>query len=239
LTNVLTKAYRKAVTFDNEMRMILRFAGAACAGQAQSCRVLDVGCGYGRNLRPLQAAGFKVMGVDANAEVVKANMAAGLPCLTSEQFDASRDVYDVILMSHVIEHFAPLDLVPFMDSYLDRLRPGGRLIIATPLFTHYFYDDFDHIKPYYPIGIMMVFGGDRAQIRYYARNQLALDDVWIRRSPLVVAHTRGRYMTGWPARPRQVVEFASAFAFRLSFGGIGQATGWVGLFRKVPPSGEV
>jgi len=232
LANLLTKAYRKAVTFDSEMHTILRFAGNACAGQAQSCQVLDVGCGYGRNLRPLQEAGFKVMGVDANAEVVKANVAAGLPCITSEHFAATRCIYDVILMSHVIEHFAPLDLVPFMDGYLDRLRPGGRLIIATPLFTHYFYDDFDHIKPYYPIGIMMVFGGERAQIRYYARNQLVLDDVWIRRSPLLAAHTRGRYLSGWRSRPRQAVELVSALVFRLSFGGIGQGTGWVGVFRK-------
>jgi SAM-dependent methyltransferase len=233
LANVLTKAYRKAVTFDSETRTILRFAGAACAGQPQTCRVLDVGCGYGRNLRPLQSAGFKAMGVDANPEVVKANVAAGLSCITSEQFATARDVYDVILMSHVIEHFAPLDLVPFMDGYLDLLRPDGRLIIATPLFTHYFYDDFDHIKPYYPIGIMMVFGGDRAQIRYYARNQLALEDVWIRRSPLLAAHTRGRYLTGWRSRPRQAAELLSALAFRLSLGGIGQATGWVGAFRKL------
>ena len=50
-------------------------------------------------------------------------------------------------MSHVIEHFAPSDLLVFMDGYIDLLRPGGHLIIATPLMSPYFYDDFDHIKP--------------------------------------------------------------------------------------------
>jgi SAM-dependent methyltransferase len=233
VSNLLTRAYRKTVTFDSEVRTILRFVGGACAGRPKGCRVLDVGCGYGRNLRPLQAAGFEVMGVDANPEVVKANEAAGLPCVTSAQLAGMQDAYDVILMSHVIEHFTPLDLVPFMDGYLDRLRPDGRLVIATPVLTRYFYDDFDHVKPYHPIGLMMVFGGDRAQIRYYARNQLVLEDIWMRRSPLLLVHSRGRYLRGWRARPRQVVEFASALAFRASLGWIGQPTGWVGIFRKI------
>jgi SAM-dependent methyltransferase len=236
---LLTRTYRKAVTFDSEVRAILRFVGSACAGQPKSCRVLDVGCGYGRNLRPLQAAGFQVTGVDANPEVVKANCSAGLSCVTSEQFAGVRDTYDVILMSHVIEHFTPLDLVRFMDGYLDRLRPEGRLVIATPLLTPYFYDDFDHVKPYHPIGLMMVFGGDRAQIRYYARNRLVLENIWMRRSPLLLMHTRGRYLSGWRSRPRQVVEFASALAFRASLGWIGQPTGWVGIFRKTRPDCEM
>jgi len=61
-------------------------------------------------------------------------------------------------MSHIIEHFAPHDLLPFIDSYLHRLQPGGRLIICTPLLTKNFYNDFDHVKPYQPVGIGMVFG---------------------------------------------------------------------------------
>jgi predicted SAM-dependent methyltransferase len=65
-------------------------------------------------------------------------------------------------MSHVIEHFSPKDLIPFLDDYLDRLKVGGRLVIAIPLLTPYFYDDFDHVKPYHPMGILMVFCADRA-----------------------------------------------------------------------------
>ena len=56
-----------------------------------------------------------------------------------------------------------------MDGYLDRLKVGGHLVIATPLMSNNFYDDFDHVRPYQSLGILMVFGGGAAQVQYYAR----------------------------------------------------------------------
>jgi hypothetical protein len=171
-------------------------------------------------------------GVDANPELVQANRKAGLHCLTVEEFSRTNETYDVMLMSHVIEHFAPKDLVPFLDGYLDRLKVGGRLIIATPLLTRLFYDDFDHVRPYHPMGLLMVFGDKRAQVQYYAKNSLRLEDVWIRRGHWRFAHRRARYINSSATRLLQVAEFASALAFRLSGGLIGQADGWVGMFQK-------
>jgi hypothetical protein len=174
-----------------------------------------------------------VTGVDANPELVQRNRQAGLQCLHVDEWVKTDDTYDVILMSHVIEHFTPNDLLPFMDGYLDRLKVGGSLIIATPLLTPYFYDDFDHIKPYHPRGISMVFGTNNAQVQYYSRNKLVLEDVWIRRNPVSVPHTSGRYISGLRAKPHQVMMFLSAVMFRLSGGLIGEASGWVGRFKKV------
>src|SRR5437588_11052930 len=128
----------------------MRLVAAACAASGK--RVLDVGCGYGRLLALVKAAGFEVTGVEINAEIVAANRKAGLSCISADEFKTSNDRYDVMLMAHVIEHFAPADLLHFMDIYLDRLKPGGRLVIATPLMSDYFYDDFDHIRPYQPAG---------------------------------------------------------------------------------------
>jgi len=230
---VLKRLYRSLVTFDTEIQNIAEFLERACLGLHQQCRVLEVGCGYGRHLRELSSRGFNVTGVEVNPELVKANRKAGLHCLTAEEFAKAHDTYDAILMSHVIEHFSPNDLVPFMDSYLDHLKSRGVLVIATPLLTPYFYDDFDHVKPYHPMGILMVFGTEKAQVQYYSRNKLALEDVWIRRSPLRPSHTRGRYMHSVRARPRQILEFFSALLFKLSGGLIGESDGWVGLFRKV------
>lgn len=236
MRSALKRIYRVAVTFDSEVRTVVGMVRHGCAAAKGACRVLDVGCGYGRNLRVLRASGLSAVGVDANPEIVAANRRDGLECLTIQELATSERRFDVILMSHVIEHLAPHDLVPFMDGYLDRLDPGGRLVIATPLLTAYFYDDFDHVKPYHPMGILMVFGADRAQVQYYARNRLALEDVWIRRSPIRLGHARSRYMLSWRTRARQAAEFVSALAFRASFGRIGESDGWVGLFQKLGPS---
>jgi len=230
---LLKAIYRGVVTFDGEFKKVCEFAGREAPKSLPRRRILDVGCGYGRYLRDLNARGYEVTGVDTNPELVKANQKAGLHCLTADEFARTHDSYDAVLMSHVIEHFPPNDLVPFLDSYLDRLKVGGQLIIATPLLTPYFYDDFDHVKPYHPIGILMVFGTEQAQVQYYSRNKLTLEDIWIRRSPLRPPHTRGRYLHSIKARPRQVLEFLSALLFRASGGIIGESDGWVGLFKKV------
>jgi SAM-dependent methyltransferase len=227
------RLYRAAVTLDSEERTIVDMVRRACRACGNAGLVLDVGCGYGRNLRALTDAGLAAVGVEINERIVASNKRAGLECMTAAEFRGSTQHYRVMLMSHVIEHFAPAALVDFMDGYLDRLETGGRLVIATPLLTDYFFDDFDHVKPYHPIGLLMVFGKDRAQVQYYARNQLELEDIWIRRSPLRLGHARSRYILSWRTRARQLVEFSSALLFRASLGRIGSADGWVGLFRKV------
>jgi SAM-dependent methyltransferase len=226
---LLRKLYRGTVTVDAERAAVIAFARAGCRGGR---RVLDVGCGYGRNLRALKEHGFDVLGVEVNEQIVQANRSAGLACVTPAEFEGMQGQFDLVLMSHVVEHFAPRDLVAFMDGYLDRLGPGGALVIATPLLGPFFYDDFDHVKPYHPMGIMMVFGEGEAQVQYYARNRLRLEDVWIRRSPLRMGHGRGRYVGLARARARQVIDFGAALLFRASGGLIGVADGWVGLFRK-------
>lgn len=233
---ILKRLYREAITLDHEPREVANFVHCSCAEISHQARVLDVGCGRGRYLRILSGVGFDVTGVDVNRELVQANREAGLRCVTTEEFSRTNETYDVVLMSHVIEHFAPKDLVPFLDNYLDRLKVGGRLIIATPLLTRFFYDDFDHVKPYHPMGLLMVFGAGQAQVQYYSRNKLRLDDVWIRRGHWRFAHRRARYINSSVTRLLQIAEFASALAFRLSGGLIGQADGWVGMFQKVDSS---
>ncbi len=195
-------------------------------------RVLDVGCGYGRMLRLMAAAGWDATGVEINPEIVEVNRKAGMRCWTTAEFGRSTELFDVILMSHVIEHFSPVDLLGFMDDYLDHLKPGGRLIVATPLLSEYFYDDFDHVKPYQPTGILMVFGDGAAQVQYYARNRLALRDIWFRRSPLRISHSRSRYIRS-PWRFIVVAsDFIAAFAYLISARVIGRTNGWVGVFEK-------
>lgn len=225
--------YQGALKADGESQVVRAFLSqASSANTSSSFRVLDVGCGYGRYLRLLKDDGFDVTGVETNPAIVASNRAAGLVCLEPKDLPSRGVNCDAMLFSHVIEHFAPADLVQFLDTYLDRLVPGGHVVIATPLASNNFYDDFDHVKPYQPLGLLMVFGTDDAQVQYYARNKLRLIDIWYRRSYWRINHARGRLVAGRSRRLLQAVDFLSAVAFRLTGGLLGRTDGWVGLFEK-------
>lgn len=225
----LKAIYVRVTTFDSEVRKVAEFVSAHAKREG---RILDVGCGTGRYLRALWAEGVKATGVDANRDLVEANRAAGLDCMTLEEFGRTDHRFDVILMSHVIEHFPPAELLQFIDGYLDRLSPGGCLIVATPLMSPYFYDDFDHVRPFHPVGLDMVFGERSAQVQYQSRNCLALRDVWFRRSPYRITYARGVYIRSFGTRVIQVAGLALALLFRLSFGMLGRTDGWVGVYQK-------
>ena len=198
--------------------------------------VVDVGCGYGRYLRPLKQRGIEAIGVDVNPEIVTANRDAGFASMTPEEFLGSGSKAQVLLMSHVIEHFPPHELFPFMERWLDCLEEGGELLIATPLMGPQFYDDFDHVRPYHPEGLEMVFGERAAQVQYRSQHRLKIVEIAYRRSPWRVSFVGAVFRGGPPAWPYFLMNAVAALAFRLSGGLLGCKTGWIGRFRKLPPA---
>ncbi len=227
------KIYYSFIHHDYDTSIILIFLKKYLTHQKQAPRILDIGCGYGKKLIALQEAGYDVLGVDVNHEIVEKNQKQGLNCITVEEFSQQSEQFDVLLMSHIIEHFNPPDLKDFMDSYLDKLKLGGYLIVATPLFTEYFYDDFDHIKPYSPVSIMMVFGKGACQVQYYARNKLSLTDLNFRRRHYRFTFVRGKFVRNTTTKFYQVLEFISRLLYLVSCGLFGRKDGWVGIFRKI------
>ena len=233
MKEVLKRAYLRLSKFDNETPQVLDMIAHALNGARGP--VLEIGCGYGRYLRPLGERGIDAIGIDVNPEIVRKNRDAGLKSMSPEEFQASRQGARVMLMSHVIEHFSPRELVEFLDRWLDRLEDGGELVVATPLMSPHFYDDFDHVKPYHPEGLLMVFGGSAAQVQYWSRHRLELVDLVFRRSPWRATLSRAIYRGGPAAWPLYLANVLAAVAFRLTFGLLGRKTGWIGRFRKLPP----
>jgi SAM-dependent methyltransferase len=213
----------------NEENNLLKFMRSL--NLSQDHKILDIGCGFGDKLKLLRSHGFNVTGIDVNQEIIAANLKVGMSCMTVADFNQMTDMYDVMLMSHVIEHFQPDALLAFMDNYLDRLKIGGHLIITTPLSSPYFYDDFDHVKPYHPTGINMVFSANEAQVQYYSRNKLEVVDLWFRKGPFKLIFKRGLYLKPQKKTPASLNLFL-AIIFRLSFGFVGRTDGWMGLYRK-------
>jgi 2-polyprenyl-3-methyl-5-hydroxy-6-metoxy-1,4-benzoquinol methylase len=196
--------------------------------------ILDVGCGNARYLSLLKQKAYTVEGVEKNIDIVNQNKKNGFTCYTPEEFELSNKKYKLIILSHIIEHFSPDDLLKFLNYYLTRLETNGYIIIATPLHSPYFYDDFDHVKPYHPLGIEMVFGKNRAQVQYQSDHKLELKDIWYRKSPFLSTHQKSKYIKSFfSTRFYQLYDFISAMIYHLSFGVVGRKDGWVGLYVKV------
>lgn len=96
-------------------------------------RVLDVGCGLGRNLAHL---GADSVGVDHNFDSVQVARARGFTALTVEEFEASPlaepGAFDSLLFAHVLEHMDRADGIRLLRLYLPYLAEGGAVCMITP-----------------------------------------------------------------------------------------------------------
>ncbi len=200
-------------------------------GHKDKLTVLDVGCGYGKNLEKLAALGVRALGVDKNPDLVKAVRDKGFEAKTVEEFNQSKELFEVILFSHIIEHFSPHDLLTFLDAYLDRLTPNGHVIIATPLPWPDFFDDFDHVKPYPPQAIERMFCSPNSQVQYHSRHILKNIEIKVRRHRLLLSKGQRLWLEkNWPLL-ESLTERLFSLAYCLSFGLIGLTNGWMGLYQ--------
>jgi 2-polyprenyl-3-methyl-5-hydroxy-6-metoxy-1,4-benzoquinol methylase len=102
-------------------------------------RVVDAGCGGGRNIRYLLREGFEVFGVDVSAEAIGAvrKMASELaPGLSAENFQVASveempfaDEFADVVICHSVLHFArdEAHLVAMVRGLWRVLKPGGML----------------------------------------------------------------------------------------------------------------
>jgi len=96
-------------------------------------RLLDVGCGTGRELIALQAAGWRVTGVEISpyaAAVVRARLGCEVVVGHFDEAHLEGRQFDAVRLSHVLEH------LPSPRRSLEKirglLRPGGLLWIEVP-----------------------------------------------------------------------------------------------------------
>jgi SAM-dependent methyltransferase len=97
-----------------------------------SGRLLEVGCGSGALLLPLQRVGWTVEGVEPDPQAVSAAHSLGLEVHlgTLEEQAYPADRYDAVVLNHVLEHV--YDPVPLLAECRRVLKPGGRLVVVTP-----------------------------------------------------------------------------------------------------------
>lgn len=94
-------------------------------------RLLDVGCGNGAFLRLAQGMGWTVAGVDFDPDAARQARAAGFEVTVGGVESLSEvDCYDVITISHVIEHVP--DPCASLRAMWRLLKPNGTLWLETP-----------------------------------------------------------------------------------------------------------
>ena len=122
-----------------------------------SGRVLEVGCGIGRNLKNLRRLASAPVGVDTNPESIRIAREQGFEAYTLKEFldsaASAPESFDTLLLSHVLEHVTFEECSQLLDSYLPLLTPGGRVVIECPQEagypldpTHIRWVDFDEAR---------------------------------------------------------------------------------------------
>ena len=101
-------------------------------------RVLDMGCGDGMLAERLRKLGHHVVGVDRDElegtrdrvdELVLGDLDDGVPALAGDGFD-------VVIAGDVLGYVR--DPEAFLRSAVERLRPGGMLLVSAPNFGHWY-----------------------------------------------------------------------------------------------------
>jgi len=94
-------------------------------------RLLDIGCGNGEFLRLARGFGWTVVGVDVDEHAVSEARSSGLD-VRSGSIDVidSKEKFDFISLSHVIEHV--YDPIALIQRCYTLLNDGGTLWLETP-----------------------------------------------------------------------------------------------------------
>lgn len=133
-------------------------------------KVLDLGCGYGNFLFFLRSHGYKnVTGVDISTEEI-AVCEKLFPAYKFHQADiheyirATDEKFDVVYLSHVLEHVKKEDLFGFLEGIRRILADDGIFIILVPNCAAYFsgaanrYGDITHELGFTSISMRQVLG---------------------------------------------------------------------------------
>lgn len=144
-------------TNDLDRARLNLLADRIAAYTAPTGRILDVGCAGGGLLQSLQGRGFNSLhGIDAAPACIERIRRLGIDAtcaaLSNLPVVDIGGSFDVIVLSHVLEHV--VDLSALMASMVTLLAPGGSIYAETPdaaryadfPFVPYYFFDSEHIN---------------------------------------------------------------------------------------------
>jgi 2-polyprenyl-3-methyl-5-hydroxy-6-metoxy-1,4-benzoquinol methylase len=130
LARLITKIYPRWMALYN--RQTMRDLPNPASGE-----LLDIGCGSGSFLRLAKAVGWSVHGIDFDGKALDAAAADKIDVRLGgvELFDGQKELFDVITLSHVIEHVHDPKIL--LKACWTLLKPGGTFWIEAPNFDSY------------------------------------------------------------------------------------------------------
>ncbi len=157
--------------------------------------ILDVGCGLGHNLTLLKNNGYlNAVGTDISDEMLDASKERGHTTLAFEDLNAYQKHFDVLLFSHVLEHIEYRDIQKILESYFDLAKSDALIMVCMPLIYDGFYNDVDHIKPYYAKGLTTLFSDLNISKQYKSKYCLKLINIKYLRYTLLPYHLKSRHI---------------------------------------------
>ncbi len=199
----------------------------------RSTRILDVGCGMGEIACFLRdSLGFtSITCADINPDMVAACRSRGLPAFPISDPLIRQQRYDMLVMSHVVEHIPYPGIQDFLESYFHLLEADGVALISAPLLRHEFYDDADHIKPYTPEALLSLFSAQVFSRQYTPNFIISLRDIGFRREIRLPRYLSCYYRRDFISRiTTRVIRDCSTIADWLSVGLLRRTTGYCALF---------
>lgn len=195
--------------------------------------VLDYGMGRGKYLDVFRSMGMQVTGVDINPDYVSEARERGFEALHESELEGLQRSFDIIYLSHLIEHVDPEQLMIILDKLISLLSPSGRLVIISPTLGERFFYDFSHIRPYYPQSIRHAFGQSNSPLSFGATERVVLKDVYFFKDPLRTRKWRSFYVTSSPLSPfTRALNSAFDLAWRITGGQAGVTSSWLGVYKK-------
>jgi SAM-dependent methyltransferase len=151
--------YYAFMGFDSaHTRDVLSFYAPMFAGCGP---VLELACGRGEFLDLLRESGVEAFGVDLDEGMVKTARERDIDVRLGDALDeldeAKPGSYGGVFSAHFVEHLEPADVMRLVRSAKRALRPGGRLVLATPnaaslsVLGYDFWKDPTHVRFYDPM----------------------------------------------------------------------------------------
>lgn len=130
--------------FTEDESYFARYKVAIAAGLMETppARVLEFGCGIGRNVPFLREAfpGAEIMGSDVSAKSIELAAAAnpGVHFWVEGDESSERHGFDLVFVAGVFHHIPPVERTGAAATIVGRMNPGGTLVV------------FEH-NPYNPV----------------------------------------------------------------------------------------
>jgi 2-polyprenyl-3-methyl-5-hydroxy-6-metoxy-1,4-benzoquinol methylase len=197
--------------------------------------LLDVGCGIGEYVSTFKKYNVQFTGVDISKEMVDNANSVGHNAILLDDLKKQDGLFDVVFISHVIEHLDSETLVEFLNFYISKIKKDGILILLSPLGVDNFYYDITHVRAYYPQAIWQMWGGYSSSLSIQKNEQLRLDNIYFVKDSYRTRKWRSYYMKDNKIAfyCTKIINYILASFYLISNARIGRKTSWIGFYKKL------